>query len=128
VHAGRGVGWSQHVVDHLDLHASDYGASTSFYATVLTPLGLPSWPEDSGNERATCFTRVNVVDRQPLTRGLHLCFVARSREQVEAFHQAGVAAGYRSNGAPGYRNYAQATTRRSFLTQMATTSRRSTAT
>jgi catechol 2,3-dioxygenase-like lactoylglutathione lyase family enzyme len=91
---------------HLDLHASDYDASVSFYATVLTPLGIPGWREDSGSERATCFTRVNVVDRQPPTRGLHLCFVAASRDQVDAFYRIGVEAGYRSNGAPGYRDYA----------------------
>ena len=84
---------------------SDFEASTRFYAAVLTPLGIPSWSEDSEAERATCFTRVNIVDRRPATCGLHLCFVARSREQVDAFHQAGVDAGFRSNGAPGYRAY-----------------------
>jgi catechol 2,3-dioxygenase-like lactoylglutathione lyase family enzyme len=98
--------WSQHVVDHLDLHASDYEASVRFYSTVLAPLGIPSWSEDSASERATCFTRVNVVDRRPPTTGCHLCFVARSREEVDAFHQAGVEAGFRSHGGPGYRNYA----------------------
>ena len=104
--AGEEWDWSQHVIDHLELHVGDYDASIAFYAAVLTPLGIPSWPEDFDHERATCFTRVSVVDRQPATRGLHLCFVARSREQVDAFHEAGVAAGYRSNGAPGYRSYA----------------------
>jgi catechol 2,3-dioxygenase-like lactoylglutathione lyase family enzyme len=99
--------WSQHVVDHVDLHASDYEASVSFYRAVLEPLGIPSWSEDSDRERATCFTRVNVVDRQPATQGLHLCFVARSREQVDAFHRIGVEAGFRSNGTPGYRSYAR---------------------
>ena len=97
--------WSRHVVDHLDVHVSDYDASVRFYATVLEPLGIPSWQEDSEGERATCFTRVNVVDRRPPTTSLHLCFVARSREQVDAFHRAGVEAGFRSNGAPGYRAY-----------------------
>jgi len=97
--------WSRHVFDHLDLHASDYQASVRFYATVLAPLGFPNWPEGSDDERATCFTRLNVVDRQPATRGLHLCFAARSREQVDAFHRAGVDAGFRSNGAPGFRDY-----------------------
>jgi catechol 2,3-dioxygenase-like lactoylglutathione lyase family enzyme len=98
--------WSQHVVDHLDLHASDYDTSVRFYTTVLSPLGVPSWSEDSETERATCFTRINVVDRQPPTQGLHLCFVATSRDEVDEFHRAGVAAGFRSNGAPGYRAYA----------------------
>lgn len=97
--------WSQHVVDHLDLHAGDYEASVRFYATVLTPLGIPSWAEDTEAERATCFTRVNVVDRRPATSGLHLCFTARSREEVDDFHRAGIDAGFRSNGEPGYRDY-----------------------
>ena len=92
--------WSQHVVDHIDLHASDYEASVAFYAIVLTPLGIPSWPEDSEHERATCFTRVNVVDRRPPTRGLHVCFVARSREQVTELGDvlAGLAPGRRDDG------------------------------
>jgi len=98
--------WSQHVVDHVDLHASDYDESVRFYATVLAPLGIPNWPEDTEAERATCFTRVSVVDRRPATTELHFCFTARSRAEVDAFHQAGVNAGFRSNGAPGYRDYA----------------------
>lgn len=98
--------WSRHVVDHLDVHAGDFEASVRFYATVLPPLGIPSWPAGSEAGRAMCFTRVNVVERGPPTTGLHLCFAAESREQVDAFHQAGVAGGFRSNGAPGFRGYA----------------------
>jgi hypothetical protein len=97
--------WSQDVVDHVEVHAADYDDSVRFYATVLMPLGIPSWNEDSDSERLTCFTRLNVVEREPPTTGLHLCFVARSPEQVDAFHRAGVDAGYRSNGGPGYRAY-----------------------
>jgi catechol 2,3-dioxygenase-like lactoylglutathione lyase family enzyme len=98
--------WSRHVVDHVEIHAGDYEASVRFYATVLAPLGIPSWPEDSEEERITSFTRVSVVERQPPTRDLHLCFVARSRDEVDAFHRAGVEAGFLSNGEPGYRGYA----------------------
>jgi catechol 2,3-dioxygenase-like lactoylglutathione lyase family enzyme len=98
--------WKRHVVDHVEVHASDYEASVRFYETVLAPLGIPHWPEDEDRERITCFTRMSVVDRQPPTRDLHLCFVARSRDDVEAFYRAGVAAGFRSNGEPGYREYA----------------------
>lgn len=98
--------WTQHLVDHVELHAGDYEASVEFYKTVLGPLGVPHWPEDTEEERMTCFTRLNVVERKPPTTSLHLCFVARSREEVDAFHRAGVDAGFRSNGAPGYRGYA----------------------
>jgi catechol 2,3-dioxygenase-like lactoylglutathione lyase family enzyme len=48
----------------------------------------------------------HVADRRPPTANLHLCFYARSWDQVDAFHRAGVDAGFRSNGAPGYRDYA----------------------
>jgi catechol 2,3-dioxygenase-like lactoylglutathione lyase family enzyme len=98
--------WSRHVVDHLDVHAGDYAESVRFYETVLAPLGIPNWPEDSDEERSTCFTRVNLVERLPATQSLHLCFRATSREAVDAFHRAGLDAGFRSNGAPGYRDYA----------------------
>ena len=97
--------WSQHVVDHLELHASDYAESVRFYATVLTPLGIPYWSEDTETERITCFTRLNVVDRRPATTGFHLCFVAKSRDEVDNFHRAGIEAGFSSNGSPGLREY-----------------------
>ena len=92
-------------MDHLDLHASDYEESVRFYTTVLAPLGVPLWPADEAGERATCFTRVNVVDRLPPTTGLHLCFTAGSRAEVDTFHRAGIEAGFTSNGGPGYRAY-----------------------
>ena len=34
---------------------------------------------------------------------MHVAFVADSREQVDAFHRAGLAAGGTDNGAPGVR-------------------------
>ena len=95
--------WSRVVVDHLDLHASDFSESVRFYEAVLAPLGIPKLFE---RDNEACFTHVNVVARTPPTSELHLCFQARSKEEVDAFHRAGVAAGFRSNGAPGYRDYA----------------------
>jgi catechol 2,3-dioxygenase-like lactoylglutathione lyase family enzyme len=94
--------WTRIVVDHIDLRASDYARSVQFYETVLAPLGIPRL---GASGEGTCFTNVNVVNRHPPTTDLHLCFRARSREQVDAFHAAGIAAGFRSNGAPGYRDY-----------------------
>ena len=95
--------WSRRVVDHLDLHASDFQRSAGFYETVLAPLGIPKLSEREGS---ACFTHVNVVAQTPPTTALHLCFHARSRDEVDAFHQAGVEAGFRSNGTPGFRDYA----------------------
>ena len=70
---------------------------------MLAPLGIPKLYE---HEHEACFTHVNVVARTPPTTGLHLCFHARSRADVDAFHHAGTEAGFRSNGAPGLREYA----------------------
>ena len=32
--------WSRMIVDHIDVHASDYAASTRFYETVLGLLAV----------------------------------------------------------------------------------------
>ena len=93
--------WSLRIFDHVEIHASDFSESVRFYATVLAPLGIPSGAEGSDWEGFP----FNVVDRHPPTANLHLCFHARSREQVDGFHQAGVDAGFRTNGEPGYRDY-----------------------
>jgi catechol 2,3-dioxygenase-like lactoylglutathione lyase family enzyme len=82
---------------------SDFARSVRFYEAVLEPLGIPKLYE---REREACFTHVNIVGRTPATTELHLCFYARSRADVDAFHRAGIEAGFRSNGAPGLRDYA----------------------
>jgi catechol 2,3-dioxygenase-like lactoylglutathione lyase family enzyme len=95
--------WSLRVFDHVDLHAGDYAASVRFYETVLAPLGIRKLFED---DASACFANFNVVRDRGATTNLHLCFHARAKKQVDAFHSAGVEAGFRSNGAPGYRDYA----------------------
>jgi catechol 2,3-dioxygenase-like lactoylglutathione lyase family enzyme len=42
-------------------------------------------------------------DEHPVTRGLHVGFAAPSREQVDAFWQVGVDAGFTDDGPPGMR-------------------------
>ena len=94
--------WSLRLFDHVDVHASDYRESVRFYETVLAPLGIPKLLE---RHDWTCFANLNVADRRPATQNLHLCFYARAKEQVDEFHRAGTEVGFRSNGAPGYRDY-----------------------
>jgi catechol 2,3-dioxygenase-like lactoylglutathione lyase family enzyme len=95
--------WSLRVFDHVDVPASNYAESVRFYETVLAPLDVPRIAE---GDDWTCFANLNVTDRRPPTQNLHLCFYSREQEQVDAFHRAGVEAGFRSNGGPGYRDYA----------------------
>jgi catechol 2,3-dioxygenase-like lactoylglutathione lyase family enzyme len=92
--------WERIVVDHVALPVSDATESIRFYKTVLEPLGIPPiW------ERATGAQFANLVVRQVDSAGgpIHFAFVARSREEVDAFHRAGIEAGFRDNGAPGVR-------------------------
>ena len=91
--------WSLRIFDHVEVHASDFPESIRFYETVLAPLGIPRLA-DEGSDWAG-FPNFNVVDRRPPSANLHLCFHARSREQVDAFHRTAVDAGFRTNGAAG---------------------------
>jgi catechol 2,3-dioxygenase-like lactoylglutathione lyase family enzyme len=95
--------WSLRLFDHVDVQASDYRESVRFYETVLAALGIPKLLE---HHDWTCFANLNVADRRPATQNLHLCFYARAKGQVDEFHRAGTDAGFRSIGAPGYRDYA----------------------
>lgn len=88
--------WSRIVFDHVKVGVRDPAASVRFYKTVLEALGIPPlWEGDQGAQ---------FDDAEPSTP-LHIAFVARSREEVDAFHRAGVEAGYRDNGPPGIREH-----------------------
>lgn len=92
--------WSRPVVDHVHLRVSDLQAAKRFYATVLEPLGIPVLLD---TPHLVCLANLALSDDGPPSERVHLAFVARSREEVDAFHAAGLAAGYRDNGAPGPR-------------------------
>jgi predicted lactoylglutathione lyase len=87
------------VIDHVTLRVADLDASRRFYDTVLGVLSLknddPEYPEWGDFSIA--------ADGQPLTQHLHIAFFAPSHELVDAFHRAGVEAGYTDDGAPGPR-------------------------
>jgi catechol 2,3-dioxygenase-like lactoylglutathione lyase family enzyme len=86
------------VFDHVTIRVSDLAASRAFYSTVLArePQGEQFFEWDD-------FSIAAVEDDHPLTRGLHVGFAASSRDEVDAFWQRGVDAGYRDDGEPGLR-------------------------
>jgi catechol 2,3-dioxygenase-like lactoylglutathione lyase family enzyme len=94
--------WSLRFFDHVEVSASDYAESIRFYETVLAPLGVPRVDEE---DDVTSFANLGVVDRTPPTQNVHICFFTRAKEEVDAFHRAGIEGGFRSNGEPGYRDY-----------------------
>ena len=50
-------------------------------------------------------SKANWIVRMDAIVPTHLAFEANSREEVEAFYQAALAAGATDNGGPGYRDY-----------------------
>jgi catechol 2,3-dioxygenase-like lactoylglutathione lyase family enzyme len=96
------------VIDHVAIGVSDLPRSIEFYTRALAPLGfeqLTAWQEGSHD---VAFGPPGLDDfaislRYPTGAPVHVCFAADSREQVDAFHAAALAAGGRDNGAPGPR-------------------------
>jgi catechol 2,3-dioxygenase-like lactoylglutathione lyase family enzyme len=93
--------WTRIVFDHVHIRVQDAVKSVAFYRTLLEPLGIPAvWEGENGAQ----FANLVVTDGEPYTSGpVHIAFVAESREQVDAFHRAGLEAGGGDNGAPGVR-------------------------
>jgi catechol 2,3-dioxygenase-like lactoylglutathione lyase family enzyme len=108
-------------IDHVTITVADLARSAAFYDAALGALGLRrmvelgdeeedaaaveaiAWgepergePERGEPERAAVWL---VAGTRP-TSGLHVCLRARTRADVEAFHDAAVAAGGRSHDAP----------------------------
>lgn len=115
-------GYLETIIDHLNIGVSDVERSREFYEKTLAPLGLkvllsipPEKAEKGGEQEKTGghmygFGR----DKKPLfwivgnaTPGtaMHIGFVARSHEEVDAFYRAALAAGGEDNGPPGERYY-----------------------
>ena len=97
------------ILHHVSLGADDIERAGAFYDAVMTPLGA---------RRIMEFPFAVAYGKQfpefwigkPLARGnagagngTHVCFIAPSREAVDAFHAAGLDAGGTDEGAPGPR-------------------------
>src|SRR5687767_8477046 len=88
--------------DHVTIRVSDRAASERFYDTVVATLGLGRGGDEHYAEWGD-FSLAAAHGEKPVTRRLHIGFAAPSREHVDAFWRAGMAAGYRDDGAPGPR-------------------------
>lgn len=97
------------LIDHIQLVVADLGASRRFYEALFEVLEIPI-----GGSAETHFWFDEFFVSTPdspeaegrLTGRHHLAFQAKDRATVDAFYEAGLAAGGRDNGAPGERpNY-----------------------
>lgn len=94
-------------VHHLGVFASDFEASERFYTAVLEPLGISAGYRTDGvaeywhPKRDTPSLSLERAEKvTAATRGMHIAFTAGSRDAVDAFHAAAVAAGGTSRHAP----------------------------
>jgi catechol 2,3-dioxygenase-like lactoylglutathione lyase family enzyme len=89
--------------DHVTIRVSDRASSERFYETVLRTLGIELTHSGDRYAEWKDFSLAQADDEHSVTRGLHIAFVAPSREHVDRFWRTGTAAGYRDDGAPGPR-------------------------
>jgi catechol 2,3-dioxygenase-like lactoylglutathione lyase family enzyme len=96
------------VLDHMGFAVADYARSKAFYEEALAPLGFVLLTEPMGE--AAGFGRDGKASfwiearGRPVQGRLHVAFTAKSRNLVDAFHAAAIAAGARDNGVPGVRD------------------------
>ena len=92
------------LIDHVQLRVKDLEASKRFYRAVFKSLALPEnfLVEGDGYFYAD---ELFVDEATDYVTRVHLAFQAGSREVVDAFYRAALAAGGRDNGGPGEREY-----------------------
>jgi catechol 2,3-dioxygenase-like lactoylglutathione lyase family enzyme len=89
--------------DHVHIRVADIEASKRFYLAVLEAVGRRLGGE--GEDYFWCDEfYVSTADEHGRSR-VHLAFQAEDQETVKRFHAAGLGAGGRDNGAPGFREY-----------------------
>jgi catechol 2,3-dioxygenase-like lactoylglutathione lyase family enzyme len=91
--------------DHVGFSVTNVAESKAFYLQALAPLGVELAMEGPygvgmGRHRKPSLW-ISETKEQPTH--MHLAFTADSRQQVDAFYQAALAAGGKDNGAPGLR-------------------------
>jgi catechol 2,3-dioxygenase-like lactoylglutathione lyase family enzyme len=84
------------VFDHVTIRVSDLEGSRRFY-----DLALPGEPATDG--RFYEWHEFSIIEGTPVTRNLHVAFVARSRDEVDAWWQRMIGAGHPDGGEPGPR-------------------------
>lgn len=98
------------MIHHVDVAVANFERSREFYRRALEPLSLGLLMEfrrDDGTMLAG-FGRPPdpefwIRSGRPVAEWLHVAFHAETRQAVDAFHRAALAAGAKDNGAPGER-------------------------
>ena len=96
------------LIDHIQLVVKNLTASRRFYAAVFEALKVPLGGEAEDYfwyDELFVSSRDSKAAAGSVTGRVHLAFQADSRETVDRFYRAALAAGGWDNGAPGERPY-----------------------
>ena len=102
------------MIDHIGFAVSDFAKSRAFYAAALAPLGfapvMDVGKDQTGGYEGTGFGPANqpqfwIGTGEKRGGSFHVAFEAATREAVDAFYKAAIAAGGHDNGAPGLREH-----------------------
>ncbi len=97
--------------DHVQIKVQDFKKSREFYAAIFDVLGYPVVFEEEdvvagwGTTPHDMFEIRAMAPHRPLSAHVHVAFKAPSKEAVQQFYDAALAAGGADNGAPGLREY-----------------------
>jgi catechol 2,3-dioxygenase-like lactoylglutathione lyase family enzyme len=89
--------------DHVTIRVSHRAESERFYELVLRTLGIEQTNSGEHGAEWDDFSLSPIGEGKPVTRRLHVGFVAPSRAEVDEFWRVGTGAGFRDDGAPGPR-------------------------
>ena len=103
------------MLDHISITVSDLDAAERFYDAIMQALGVvkvgrrDNWLGYGERARADYPERVYIAiytgPKPEAGSRRHWCFKAKSRTEVDAFWDAGIAAGGSDDGPPGLRDY-----------------------
>ena len=99
------------ILSHVSLGTNQFAQATAFYDRVLATLNIGRVP-DLSEHHAVAYGRAYPEfwiqapydsGHAEVANGTHVAFFAASREEVDAFYAAAIAAGAKDDGAPGPR-------------------------
>jgi len=113
------------LLDHVSIGVPDIDAARPFYDAIMTALGASKVydrPNALGygercttTDTASTYLAVYLDPAEIKENKRHWCFKAQSREQVDAFFEAGLSTGGKSDGEPGLRSHYHPTYYAAFL-------------
>ena len=92
------------MIAHTGVGVRNYEKAKAFYVKALAPLGYKNNMEfgEAGGFNDGKNTDFWISASDAVAKA-HVAFEAKSKDEVEAFYKAALAAGGKDNGGPGYR-------------------------